>query len=65
MIECKTHREAALFILEQSDNLPRVCGSFLGQIVVAKKPLTPKQAAWFDKLAKPAGIVVMLESEND
>lgn len=64
MIECKTHREAALVILEKGDRLTRKGGSFLGQVVVDSTPLTPKQTAWFDQLAERVGVVVTLETDD-
>lgn len=58
MIKCKTRRDAALAILERGERLTRKGGSFLGQVVVDPRPLTPKQAEWFHQLAERAGVAV-------
>ena len=60
MKSASQRREAALTILrDHHEDQSWQSGSFLGQICACPdRPLSEKQAAWFDRLVERAGLVV-------
>lgn len=50
----RTHRDAALALLNEEARLTRKAGSFLGQCVVDATPLTQAQLEWLDTLLERA-----------
>ena len=51
-------RQLALEVLTRSERLTRKAGSFLGQCVVDRAPLSDAQTEWLIQLAERAGIAV-------
>lgn len=58
MTDFDTRRRLALEILTHSDRLTRKAGSFLGQCVADRTPLSDRQQEWLEQLADRAGLTV-------
>jgi hypothetical protein len=52
----RTHREAALALLNGNHRLSRKAGQFLGQLAVDATPMSEAQADWLAKLLERAGL---------
>ena len=52
----KTHRHAALAVLNGEHRLSRKAGQFLGQIAVDPAPLSEAQRNWLAKLLERAAL---------
>jgi hypothetical protein len=55
----RTHREAALALLNGNHRLSRKAGQFLGQLAVDSTPLSEAQAGWLSKLLERAGLPLL------
>jgi hypothetical protein len=52
----RSHRDAALALLNGSSRLSRKAGQFLGQLVVDPSPMSEAQASWLAKLLEKADL---------
>jgi hypothetical protein len=52
----RSHRNAALALLNSESRLTRKAGSFLGQCVVDPTPLSEAQQNWLETLLERAGL---------
>lgn len=57
----KTHRAAAMALLQSETRLTRKAGSFLGQLVADTTPMTDAQAEWLGNLLERAGLPPLVE----
>lgn len=60
----RTHREAALALLNGAFRLSRKAGQFLGQLAVDPTPMSPSQADWLAKLLGRAELPPMAEGQT-
>ena len=60
-IPYRTHREAALALLNGNSTLSRKAGQFLGQLAVDASPMSEAQANWLAKLLERATLPELVE----
>lgn len=59
----KSHRAAALALLNGAYRLSRKAGQFLGQLAVDASPMSEAQANWLAKLLERAALPPLMEGE--
>lgn len=59
----RTHRQAAIALLNGESRLTRKAGQFLGQLAVDPTQMTCKQASWLSKLLERGGLPELGEDE--
>jgi hypothetical protein len=60
----RNHREAALALLNAEVRLTRKAGSFLGQCVANRTPLSDAQREWLDSLLERSGLPPLMEGAD-